>query len=143
MRTTIRSVALATAAIATLVACSGDATSVTQAVTPPATGPVAPPAPARPGVVYDRVSASVFPGSSRFVLYGDSTFALQYGPVLFEYKGRFTRKDSALTFSWDGSSVAGLWGATGVLKDNTLTVTFNIVMTASDFEDGTFKAWPP
>ena len=83
---------------------------------------------------------------SRFVLYDDSTFALQFASGLFghfEYDGRFTRADSQITFIWQGWSAAGAWGAEGTLHGNTLTVAYNDIMHLTDFIDGTYRWSPP
>jgi hypothetical protein len=84
--------------------------------------------------------------ASRFVLYDDSTFALQFASGLFghfEYDGKFTRVDSQITFVWEGWSTAGPWGAEGTLHGNSLTVAYNAVMQMTDFIDGTYRWSPP
>jgi hypothetical protein len=80
------------------------------------------------------------------VLYDDSTFALEfYDPRIgpFAYGGRYTRTNSQITFSWDGWSTAGPWGAQGTLRGDSLKVTYNLVMTWSDFIDGTYVRASP
>ena len=57
---------------------------------------------------------------SRYVLYRDGAFVLQYPHV--EYRGRYTEAEGRINFEWDGWSVAGSWGATGVLTDDSLSV---------------------
>ena len=84
--------------------------------------------------------------ASRFVLYDDSTFALQFASGLFgtfEYGGRFTRADSQITFIWKGWSAAGAWGAEGTLHGNSLTVAYNDIMQLTDFIDGTYRLSRP
>jgi hypothetical protein len=84
--------------------------------------------------------------ASRFVLYDDSTFALQFASGLqglFEYDGRFTRVDSEITFIWQGWSTAGPWGAEGTLRGNSLSVAYNSVMQLTDFIDGTYRLSTP
>ena len=86
------------------------------------------------------------PLASRFVLYDDSTFALQFASGLFgtfEYGGRFTRADSQITFIWKGWSAAGAWGAEGTLHGNSLTVAYNDIMQLTDFIDGTYRLSRP
>jgi hypothetical protein len=56
----------------------------------------------------------------------------------FEYLGRYSRTDSAITFDFDGWSVVGPWLASGVVAGNSLTVKYNDVMLWSDFEDGVY-----
>jgi hypothetical protein len=95
----------------------------------------------RPAGIYDRVTYSFIPGSSRYVLYDNGTFSLQYSLAqwgLVEYKGRYSRADSLITFDWDGWSTMGPWGADGILRDDTLIVKYNLVMLLSDFEDGVY-----
>jgi hypothetical protein len=74
---------------------------------------------------------------SRFVLYDDGTFALQYGGP-GDYLGTYRETNGIVTFGWEGSSTAGPWGATGMLGEKTLTVRFNLVMQMSDFEDAVY-----
>jgi hypothetical protein len=79
--------------------------------------------------------------SSRYALYDDSTFLLEFvSPRFgaFNYAGRYTRADSRIVFSWDGASTAGPWGAEATLRGDSLKVTYNFVMSMSDFVDGTY-----
>ena len=51
---------------------------------------------------------------SRYVLYDDNSFELQFVSArfgFFKYTGRVSRTDSRVTFDWDGWSTAGPWGA--------------------------------
>jgi hypothetical protein len=81
--------------------------------------------------------------SSRYILYDNGKFALQYGAYSgLEYRGSYTKVDSLITFNWEGWSTAGPWGATGRLKGDTLTVAFNIIMELSDFEDAVYLREP-
>lgn len=94
-----------------------------------------------PAGVYDRTSPSFIPGNSRYVLYENGTFSLQYVRPdwgFFEYLGRYSRTDSAITFDFDGWSVVGPWLASGVVAGNSLSVKYNDVMLMSDFEDGVY-----
>ena len=136
------------AALATFAGCTDS--PVGPPVQPPAPVSAAPtghqPAPGfpsvdRPAGIYDRVTYSFIPGSSRYVLYDNATFSLQYSLAqwgLVEYKGRYSRADSLITFDWDGWSTAGPWGADGILRGDTLIVKYNLVMSWSDFEDGVY-----
>ena len=83
------------------------------------------------------LAAHSSPRPSRYVLYGDGTFLLQYasGP---DYRGRYTEQNGIITFDWEGSSRAGPWGATGSIGDDTLSVRYNTIMVLSDFEYGVF-----
>jgi hypothetical protein len=129
------------------------------------TPPVAPPAPAAPaaapafpalsraGEIYVAGASlygamSAYHGgvlASRFVLYGDDRFALQFSSPawgFFEYGGRYARTDSGLVFAFDGSSIAGPWQATGTLSGERLSVTYNDLMIHSDFVDGVYVRAP-
>jgi hypothetical protein len=119
---------------------------------PPLAAPPDFPALARPGEIYNEGAVSIYgyPGSdayhdgrlvSRYVLYQDSSFALQFSSPrsgIFEYLGRYSRADSVITFDWDGWSIAGPWGATGTLRGDSLDVKYNIIMQLSDFVDGVY-----
>jgi hypothetical protein len=79
--------------------------------------------------------------ASRYVLYDDGTFALQYSSAnfpFFEYLGLYEVDNGKITFSWEGWSVAGPWGAWGTLTDETLDVEYNLIMQMSDFENGRY-----
>ena len=141
-------------AISLIAACSGPSTPLTPTVvnpavnTPPA--PVAPNFPPvdRPARIYNFAGSVSPTGSgsgnltwytvaSRFVLFDDKTFVLQYPHV--EYRGTYTQQGSALVFGWEGWSSAGPWGATGTIVEDSLTVHYNTVMMLSDFEDARYK----
>ena len=95
---------------------------------------------ARSASLYNRVTPSAFPGVSRFVLYGDSTFALQYNRPdfgFFEYKGAYWRADSTIVFTFSASG--GDWYAHAVVRGESLILTFNALMRLSDFEDGEYR----
>lgn len=98
----------------------------------------------RPARVYVGINSpdTVYHGSplaSRYVLYDDGTFGLQYSSAnhpFFEYTGTYREVNGVITFdfgpSWDG--------ATAVLNRNSLRVQYNIRMQMSDFEDGIYTA---
>jgi hypothetical protein len=75
---------------------------------------------------------------SRFVLYDNGAFVLQYVSLAGEYRGGYTESNGVITFQWEGWSIAGPWGATGTLKDGSLTVQYNLIMQLSDFEDAVY-----
>jgi hypothetical protein len=104
----------------------------------PSSGPVA---------VYDRQTVSVIPGSSRYVIYGEGVFSLEYIRPdwgFFEYRGHYSRADSSIAFSFDGWSIAGPWLATGIVRrDSSIVVRYNVIMQLSDFEDGVYKSAAP
>lgn len=139
-------------------ACSADRVVGSETGTPvnrPATpaGPWTPSFPTVPSgaLVFDRVSSSSFQGRQRFVLFTDGTFSLQYarengavpgGPSSFAYTGEFSRADSVLKFDFAASNTAGAWTATAVVRGDSLSVEFNVVMQFADFEDGLYVHTP-
>jgi len=88
--------------------------------------------------------ASDYTKTSRFVLYDNGAFALQYRTCNCggEYRGRYTEARGVITFEWDGWSVAGPWGASGTLQGDTLTVRYNQIMQLTDFEDAAYLRTP-
>jgi|SRR6266853_582397 len=79
---------------------------------------------------------------SRFVLYDNGAFVLQYLSLGIEYRGAYTESNGVFTFEWEGWSVAGAWGATGTLKEGSLIVQYNLIMQLSDFEDAAYGVRP-
>lgn len=79
---------------------------------------------------------------SRFVLYENGAFVLQYVKLGLEYRGRYTEADGVVTFEWPGSNPSAPWGATGTIKTNSLTVRYSIGMQLSDFEDAVYVLMP-
>lgn len=85
-----------------------------------------------------------FTVGSRFVLYDDGSFALQYSNTSTnEYRGRYKEVDGNITFEWEGWSTGGPWGANGSLAANSLTVRYNVIMQMSDFEDAVYRRTEP
>lgn len=83
--------------------------------------------------------------SSRYVLYEDGTFALQFLTVnrgFLEYLGRYASGDSLIAFDWDASYAARPWAATGTVHGDSLRVAYNVVMQLTDFEDGLYVRVP-
>ena len=71
---------------------------------------------------------------SRYVLYDDGTFALQY-LTAGEYRGRNREASATVTFDFDSFSAAG---ATAALAGDTLTVRYTLLMSLSDFDDAIY-----
>ena len=107
-------------------------------VPPPLTGP------ARIFGFAEKLSYPVadYTAHSEFALYDDGRFALRYLLRSSEYRGTYTERDGQIIFQWEGWSTAGPWGATGTLRDGTLTVRYNLVMTFIDFEDAVYTLRP-
>jgi hypothetical protein len=80
------------------------------------------------------------PSVSRFVLYDDGTFELQFarGSAPLTFKGRYTRDASNVKFEWDDWKTTDSWYTTGQLDGDQLTVKYSAAMSLSDFEDGTY-----
>jgi hypothetical protein len=104
----------------------------------------------QPARVYVAVDwpASEYHGSklaSRYVLYDERTFALQYSSRnrgFFEYPG-FYREDDVLIifdFKWKDGVTTG--DATGSITAEKLEVRYTDVMHEGDFEDGVYIRTP-
>lgn len=83
-------------------------------------------------------SFSLLEGTSRYVLYDDGQFRLQYAYSRSEYGGSYEVTNGVVTFNWQGWSKAGPWGSTGSLTNDSLTVRYNVIMGLTDFEDGVY-----
>ena len=155
MRRSISRAILTLLAVRSLAACAGEGPTVARPEVPhyvPAPAPPSPPPitalPASGAVaVYDRQTVSVIPGSSRYVIYGEGVFSLEYIRPdwgFFEYRGHYSRADSSIVFSFDGWSIAGSWLATGIVsRDSSIVVKYNVIMQMSDFEDGVYRSAAP
>jgi hypothetical protein len=75
---------------------------------------------------------------SRFVLYDNGAFVLQYVGLGGGYRGGYTEANGVIVFEWEGWSAAGPWGATGTVKGDSLTVQYNLIMQLTDFEDAAY-----
>jgi hypothetical protein len=116
------------------------------ATSPPVSGFPAVSKPARIYLFASELSYPVRDGTrgSRYVLYDDGTFALQYlrSQGAFEYRGTYANTNGLITFQWEGWSRAGPWGATGSLNNDALTVQYNFIMEMTDFENGVYLQTP-
>ena len=105
-------------------------------------GPSGQPVPGARVFVYTSAphSVAVYTLASRFVLYDNGTFALQYarGSLAPEFRGIYTETDGQVMFDFEGWSVAGSWSAIGVLTGDSLAVTYHFIMMMSDFEDASY-----
>jgi ABC-type transport system substrate-binding protein len=79
---------------------------------------------------------------SRFVLYDNGAFVLQYVGLVADYRGGYTEANGVIAFAWEGWSVAGPWSATGTIRGETLTVQYNLIMQLTDFEDAVYTRMP-
>ena len=80
--------------------------------------------------------------ASRFVLYDNGAFVLQYVALGSQYRGKYTEANGVISFEWEGWSVAGPWGATGTLNGDSLAVHYNSVMQWTDFQDAVYTLVP-
>jgi len=87
------------------------------------------------------VSVQPYTIASRYVIRGDGTFVLQF-PTLpnGELPGKYREVDGRITFDfdWNGQRT----GATGVFSVSEMTVTYNEMMSLSDFENGIYVKTP-
>ena len=81
-----------------------------------------------------------YTSNSRFVLYDNGAFALQYFSLVEGdgYRGRYTETNGVIDFDWEGWSNAGPWDAIGTLTGDSLTVQYNIIMQMTDFENAVY-----
>ncbi len=97
--------------------------------------------------VFDRElsnGVSDYTRKSRFVLYDNGAFVLQYTSLGDGgYRGAYEDTNGVITLQWEGWSRAGPWGATGTLKGDLLTVQYNLVMQMTDFEDAVYVRMTP
>jgi len=101
------------------------------------------PSVSRPARVYVAEKSPVYsmhgsPLASRYVLFDDGAFALQYASAnypFFQYLGTYKETDGVIVFSWEGCCG---WGATGSLEGDSLTVEYTINMQMSDFLNGVY-----
>jgi hypothetical protein len=113
--------------------------------TPPSPTSFPPPSGPSRTFTFDRelsYRVSDYTRQSRFVLYDNGGFVLQYAGLGIQYRGRYAETKGAITFEWEGWSVAGPWGATATVKGDALTVQYNLIMQLSDFEDAVYTATP-
>jgi hypothetical protein len=110
------------------------------------------PAPSRHAQIYvegEPVYAFMYPHygckvASRYVLYDDGSFALQFSSVhgFFEYVGIFGKADSAVELLFRDASRAGSWDAAGTIQGDSLRVKYNVIMVGSDFNNGLYVRAP-
>ena len=136
-----------TALVALVVLASACADSVTL------TGPTATtPSPRTPGLsrpaqIYVFARGLSYPVSewtsdSRYVLYDDDTFALQFllSQGSFQYRGTYTKANTLITFHWqDNQNVPAPWRpSSGTLTDDSLAVQYDVIMNLDGFEDAVY-----
>jgi hypothetical protein len=87
-----------------------------------------------------------FTRESRFILYDNGAFGLQYPGLEYVFRGGYQDANGVLMFLFDsstGRNVDEPWDdATGTLKGNLLTVQYDETMRHSDFEDAVYVLMP-
>ena len=107
------------------------------------------PALTRPGAVYTQQSEETaaevaYHGTltSRYVIYDDGSFDLQYVSGnfgFFSYAGTHTESGMVVTLNFrDGNAATGPWVATGTLSGNQMNVKYNLSAGLADFEDAVY-----
>lgn len=131
---------LLVAMVTTLLAACADSSSIagTGSSCPcfPASTPSTPAVDHGAATVYLAPDA-LYGQPSRYVLYADGTFLLEIGA--YARTGTYVRTESVITFAWGGASNGiGVWGASAVMRGDEMSVTYNLAMALSDFENGTY-----
>ena len=114
------------------------------APSPSPTSAFPPPSGPSRAFAFDRESdyrVSDYTRQSRFVLYDNGAFVLQF-IGRGAYRGAYKELNGSLTFDWEGSNVAGPWGATGTVTGPLLTIRYNGIMELSDFENAVYSLAP-
>ena len=112
----------------------------------PSAAPPGFPAVTRPARVYVGIDSPTYamhggPLASRYVLYDDGSFALQYASAnypFFEYLGTYTEANSLIKFL---DKDAG-WEATVSPRGESISVRYTLLMQHSDFLDGVYIRTP-
>jgi hypothetical protein len=95
--------------------------------------------------IFDReLSYAVrdFTKKSRFILYDNGAFGLQYPGIEYVYRGGYQDANGVLMFLFDsstGRSVNEPWDdATGTLEGDSLTIQYQESMQHADFENAVY-----
>jgi hypothetical protein len=92
-----------------------------------------------------RLDVSDYTKKSRFVLYDNGAFVLQYPTLGGDgYPGKYQDANGVIMFmcEFNGRSVGDPWDATGTLKGDSLTVQYDEGMKHIDFEDAVYVLMP-
>ena len=79
-----------------------------------------------------------FTTGSRYLLYEDGVFALQYDAFAHVYRGTYRQDNATITFQFDGGT-GDRATATGTLKGDLLEVRYSDIMQHSDFENAVYR----
>lgn len=160
MKVSAQSIVAMGIAMSLAMGCS-DATAPVAPVSPTLTAPtLTPPAPenafpplthpgsiyVEEGPIYQWYYQSQGSIISRYVLYDDGTFSLQFSSATygsFEYKGTYSISSNLVQFAFADRDSAGPWNATADLGTDEFSVTYNDIMGWADFVDGKYRKSPP
>lgn len=79
--------------------------------------------------------------SSRFVLYDNGAFVLQYSSG-FQDRGEYHNNGGAIVFDFEGWTLVDQWAATGTLEGGTLIVEYHSLMSFGDYDDAVYVLVP-
>ncbi len=125
------------------VAC-GESTPAAPTPTSPVPTPVAPvPASSDSGhaVLYQRIAPMSYGMTDAYRLSeADSTFVIVFnGSATYDgWAGKYQRTDSLLVFHYKATNIQGELSATGIVRGDTLVLSYNSIMHGDDFEDGKY-----
>jgi hypothetical protein len=81
-----------------------------------------------------------YTAGSKYELYQNGRFSLQYASLSGEYAGTYLQENDAIVFSFAGDS---RWGAVGTVRGDSLEVRYNEIMEHSDFENAVYRRSQP
>lgn len=125
-------VAGATAVAAEVVGLQGSPVTFTTDAEAPAWLPLSGSA-----VIYQSVGVPSSGSLSRYALYDDGTFELQY-TAGFKFPGTYAIVSGEIRFQFDNTA----WLATGTVRGDSLSVQYNDVALGADFVDGVYVRSP-
>ena len=129
-------------------ACGTEQPTAPSAVRPPTTTP--PPRSPQPLPPGEPVATYVFRGpldypvrgfttGSRYLLYDNGVFGLQYDAFAHVYLGTYRTHNASITFQFDGAWTWHMGIAAGTLKGDLLEVRYSDIMQHSDFENAVYR----
>ena len=83
-----------------------------------------------------------FTAGSRYLLYDDGVFGLQYDAFPHVYLGTYRQQGTTITFRFGGQWTWGEGYAMGTLEGDLLVVRYSDIMTHSDFENAAYRRSP-
>ena len=132
-------------------ACGTERPTAPSAVPAPRTAaPARPPQPPQSLPAGEPVATYVFSGpldysirgfttGSRYLLYGNGVFGLQYDAFAHVYRGTYQQESATITFRFDGEWTWDRGSATGTVKGDLLEVRYSDIMQHSDFENAVYR----